>query len=352
VEDSAVTSVAFRALTSALAAAVLAFLATPPAVRAADPYQRIVVATPSPYWGYVWNPYADALHGIADIYRAQGDFLVLREKAIAMRLETRYKQLALHKAELEHCEWVRDFRLNWTNRAKESQSKSEIDRSRNLYADPSEIFQARPLNSLYDKLRLRRDLPTEGSTPVEADWLSHINTTVVDGRGNAGLLKLAKLPWPTLLRQPEFRQERERINELFQRARELQLSTERDSDALFDVVKEMRGLVNGLQTRLPQLLQAHRYDPDWGARYYGEATTFVREQLPATVMILEKDDQSFLLQPLQGKTVAELVQYMAKKGVRFAPATKGGESHYIALHLALAKEVNRLLDNQPTANRP
>ena len=347
------TSGAFRALTPPLAAAaVLAFLTTLPAVRAADPYQRIVVATPSPYWGYAWNPYADALHGIADIYRAQGDFLVLRERAIAMRLETRYKQLALHKAELEHCEWVRDFRLNWTNRAKASQFNSELDRSRNLYADPSEIFQARPLNILYDKLRIQRDLPTEGSTPVDAECLSHINTTVVEGRGNAGLLKLAKLPWPTLLRLAEFRQERERIDQLFQRARELQLSTEGDSDARFDAVREMRGLVNGLQAGLPQLLQAHRYDPDWSARYYGQATTFLRQELPEMLMILEKPNQGFLLQPLQGKTVAELVKYMADRGIRFAPATEGGQSYYIALHLAFAKEVNRLLENRPAVNRP
>jgi hypothetical protein len=67
---------------------------------------------------------------------------------------------------------------------------------------------------------------------------------------------------------------------------------------------------------------------------------------------LEQPDAAYYLNPLQGRTVAELVDYMKKNGIRFAPATNGCERFYVSLHRALASEVTRLQSSSSSLKNP
>ena len=75
-----------RAFAVAVASVASLYAFAPPAAAqsrgSGDPYEVVVTTAPSPYWGYTYHPYATTpLHGVADIVRAQGDFLIKKEEA-------------------------------------------------------------------------------------------------------------------------------------------------------------------------------------------------------------------------------------------------------------------------------
>jgi hypothetical protein len=318
---------------------VLVSFCYPKVAAAGDPYQVIISTAPSPYWGYVYNPYYSALHGAAALVRAQGDFLIKREQAALVREQVRRAKLVTRHAELQAWEWERDFRVNSFNRDRERVRQAEVERNIH-FPDVTEIVRAGPLNSLLDQLKLQPALLSMGSTTVESVWLEHVHVTV-DGRGNVGLLKTDKLFWPQLLLLPQFAEDRRKINELFATAKEQALAPSTYAERLHEVLLDLSRRVADLQTRIAAGLKKGGDDPAWNPRHFVEAMKFLKDMADA-IVILEKPDAGYYLKPLQGSNVAELVTHMKKQGIRFAAATNGDEQYYVALHRALADEVRRL----------
>ena len=83
-------------------------------------------------------------------------------------------------------------------------------------------------------------------------------------------------------------------------------------------------------------LRSNRNDL-WSPSDFVDARRSLKEFSDALQM-LKRRDAAFYLTPLQGRSVAELVQFMNDKGLYFAPATTGSERDYVALHRALAQE--------------
>jgi hypothetical protein len=350
-----------RSLTACAACAaglLLGASRTPAQVSGLDPYTRTVVTAPSRYWGYTYQPYADPisgpLHAAADAVRAggdylraEGDYLTKKLEAASLREDVRQKKLVTRRQELEHWEWERDFRKNELNRQLERERERQVEYNRN-FPSAAEITGAGPLVSLYDELKKRPDLPAEGSTKVEAEWLRQIHVTV-SGRGNIGLLKGDKIIWPRLLFRPSFGDDRDRIEMLLERAKKLALAKDRDQEKLDQTLDGLESAVRACQARLDREIHDGVNDPDCNPRHQIEGLKFLRQVTDAT-FILEKPDAAYYLNPLQGNTVAELVGYMKKNGLTFAPATVGCERAYVALHRALADEVNRIKNQESPSN--
>src|SRR5262249_38607561 len=90
--------------------ACLAFFSSGSAQPAAtDPYRITIVTAPSPYWGYTRSPYGSYLHGVADLTRANAEYLVRTQEAAQEREKTRRMKLETRKAELEHIRWEKNF---------------------------------------------------------------------------------------------------------------------------------------------------------------------------------------------------------------------------------------------------
>jgi hypothetical protein len=304
-----------------------------------DPYKVVVVATPSPYWGYTYNPYASALHGVAAIIHAKGDFLVKKQEAALRREQVRRAKLVTRRLELEHWEWERDFKAGALNRERERVHKAEVERARTL-PPLTEILAAVPHNRIFDELRKRPDLPSAGSIAVQPEWLAHIHVTV-DGRGNMGLLKDDHIFWPQLLMRSDFTATRERIDQLLALAKQQAIESQSYSRVDPDVLRELRQRVAACMKRINNEVASGVEDTAWNARHYIESRRFLRHVSDA-IFVLEKPNAAMYLNPLRGATVAELIANMKKEGIRFAPATVGCERYYIALHRALADEVTRL----------
>lgn len=303
-----------------------------------DPYKGVITTSPSPYWGYTYSPYGDAV-------RAEGDFLIKKQEAALLREQVRQKKLETRRLELEHWEWERDFRLHALNREQKSLREAQVEYNRN-FPPLTQILAAGSLNSLLDELVKRPELPAAGSTPLDADGLAHVHVTV-DGRGNIGLLKDDKISWPQILLRSDFADDRERMAQLLARAKEQVLVSQSKPEVLHD----LRAVVKVCDTRLGEEIRNGTSDAGWNTRHYIEGLRFLK-QVGDAIFLLEKPDAAFYLKPLEGKTVAELVAYMKKEGVRFAPATEGCERYYVALHRALADEVTRLQNQEPAAKKP
>jgi hypothetical protein len=338
----------------AVGAIGLALCAAPS--RAADPYRRIVVARPSPYWGYTYMPYVESpLHGMADIVRSQGDwmrahgdYLIKNQQASMLREKVRQEHLVTRKKELEYLEWERDFRnMSYNNELRrERERKVEYNLK---YTAQSEIYTAMPLNSLYGELKMKRPelLGEAGSIQIEPDVLEHIHVTV-SGRANIGLLKDDRIIWPRLFFRSSFREYREKFEEQLLRAKELALAQDRNQADLAQVLDDLQHTIRVCRERLDREIKSGFDDPDCNPCHQINGMRFL-ERLTDTIFALEKPDAAYYLKPLQGKTVAELVTNMKKSGLQFAPATVGCERYYVALHGSLADEVTRIryLESSP-----
>ncbi len=317
--------------------------------RYGDPYQRVVIATPSPYWGYTYSPYASMLHGAAEVTRANGDYFIKTQEASLKREQVRQAKLVTRRLQLEQWAWERDFRAEQLQHERERVHKAEIERARTL-PPLTEILAAIPHNRIFDELRQLPDLPREGSMKVEPEWLAHIHVSV-DGRGNLGLLKDDRIFWPQLLTRSDFRGTCERIEQLFARAKEQALQPQSYSRIDPQLLFELRQRVADCTKQFDREWASPDVDPAWNERHFTEANRFLKD-VRAAVYVLEKPNAAMFLNPLRGATVAELVGHMKKEGIRFAPATLGCERYYIALHRALADELTRLKQQEPSHQKP
>jgi hypothetical protein len=98
-----------------------------------------------------------------------------------------------------------------------------------------------------------------------------------------------------------------------------------DLEALEQTVSAMRERLAGMIQDVPdpQYIRAKRFLVD----------------LQSGIKVLHQPDAANYFSPMYGpesKSVRELVQYMSKNGLRFAPATAGDETAYLAFYQALA----------------
>jgi hypothetical protein len=297
-----------------------------------NPYQTVVGRVRSPYWGYAYNPYGDLLYGAADLVRAQGELLLQNQRAALLNHEVKRAKLETRRKELEHREWERDFLSGSLERERQRVQATEEERARK-HPPLTEILSAKSLNDLLDHLQRQGDLAVSGSVRVEAEWLPHIHFTSAQG-GNLGLLKDKTLFWPLLLRRSDFRAECKGMDDTVALLKKQLLAkgyVEAD-----DLIAAL-GQLAELQKQVRQQVRATSADaPVWSPSTFIEAQRYLGD-LKDAFSLLKHKEAAFYLNPLQGRTVAELVQYMKSNGLRFARATDGCERHYLALHQALAE---------------
>jgi hypothetical protein len=211
------------------------------------------------------------------------------------------------------------------NDERERIGREEARRSRNQ-PPLTEIWSGKALNDL---LAVAAQCRTGPDVAIDPDILKQINLTAGDG-GNFGLLKNGgKLSWPLALRgmkdSGELREELQvAVSKAYGDARdgkEVDLATIQKIDE--DLARLHRLLVkNVAAVPFPQ---------------YSEAKTYLK-QLDDAVTILKKGTAAKFINgdvTPRARTVAELVAFMSRTGLRFAPATANERAAYTALHQAL-----------------
>ena len=193
-------------------------------------------------------------------------------------------------------------------------------------ASATTVWAATDLNALLDDLKdhpnwAGRDLPLSEAV------MRHINIGPAKSYANAGMLKNNRR-WPELLQRDEFQAEKNQIEtlipKLVSQAKEGAVKTD-DLQVLDETVKTVRERLAGLIQEVP--------DPA-----YIRAKRFLSD-LQSGIKVLRQPDAAGYFSPVYSpkvNTVQELVRYMTKNDLRFAPATTGDEAAYLVFYRALA----------------
>jgi hypothetical protein len=193
----------------------------------------------------------------------------------------------------------------------------------------AEIWSGDALNSLLQHLIKQQGAGLKGPrVDLDEDNLRKINVTSGTG-GNIGLLRDGgQLQWPPALQRKEFTDAEETLKKL-----------------LPDAVNQVKfnnplpgGLRKDIQASLDSLNDTlYRSISDLSPTQYIEARRYLNFLADGFRALQDPNAANYLNNKwaAKGKTVAELVKYMADNGLRFAQATPGDEAAYVALHMAL-----------------
>jgi hypothetical protein len=285
-----------------------------------NPYGYGNYTLPDPFSGY--------LKGTADVINAQGKYLVNTQQAYLMKEQVRATQIENRRRVFD--EWLYE-RANTPslNDERERIIREEVRRSRN---DPPlpEIWSAKALNDLLADAQKLQGRKIQGpNVPLDEEVLKKINLTKGDG-SNFGLLKNdGKLNFPLALRgldgARELREELQvAITKAYNDAKE-------GKNVDVATIQKIDDNTNKLQNMLVKNVGSVPFSQ------YSDAKTYLK-QLDDAVKVLKKGDAAEFINgnmTPKASNVGELIEFMSRKGLQFAPATGNEQAAYMALHKAL-----------------
>jgi hypothetical protein len=192
-----------------------------------------------------------------------------------------------------------------------------------------DIVSAQSLNTMLNILQKKMDKDFQGPPiPLDEDVVRHINVKPPSGDGNPGILKNeGRLSWPLVLRGPQYKADRDILNDLTPNVYDQAVTGKVEAETLEKMTAAVKRLNMQLVDNIKDLTPAQ----------YSEARRFLNNFEDALSLLRQPGSGDFFtLKAAKGKNIGELVQHMLKKGVVFAPAVAGDEAAYVAVHRALA----------------
>lgn len=272
--------------------------------------------------------YQGYLSGAAQLTNAQGKYWRTIAQARILNQEAQRSRLQTRRAQIEEAEYERAHMPD-PEKIRQNQLARELDRAR-VSPPLTEVWSGRSLNSLLRHLMAQQGQNVKGPTvPLNEDTLKSINLTAGDTRGNVGLLKdKGALQWPQPLQGEAFKDAREDLSRQMRHAvQTIQGNPTAEESTINDLQADLKKLSETLEASVSSL------SPD----QYIEAKRYLR-LLNNSVTALKDRNVSNLLNDNwrpKSKSVAELVKFMAEKGLWFAPATPSDEPAYLALYHAM-----------------
>src|SRR5579885_733552 len=277
----------------------------------------------SPYYGY----YPSGLYGVADVINAQGKFAVNIQQANVTREQ--YHQMQVDTRRRIYEEWKYEQQdqktLEQIRREAQQQAYARAVNNPTLI----EVWDGDALNKILDHAIKAQAKGMAGPTvKLDDDALAKVNFSFGTG-GNIGLLRNSgQLEWPAVLQERDFDHDRVDVQRLLKDAVD-QVKRENgrvDAGTINRLTKVLGEMNSKLTARVGEL------PPD----QYMEAKRYLNNLQAARQALSQPDVGALLNARPDAKTVGELVKYMAKNGLRFAPASPGNEGAYKALHTQLA----------------
>jgi hypothetical protein len=282
-------------------------------------------------YGYGESPLGGFLRGAADVTNAEGRMLIQIQQARLLKQQVAREKVENRRRIFDN--WL--YEREKTPTAEDDRQKDlEIQLRRSLNDPPvGEVWSGQALNTLLTDIqkKLGKDNRTDIQGPpinLDDDTLRHLNVTGFQGKGNPGLLKNeGRLNWPLALRGPQFKAERELLNDLAPSVYDQAIAGRVDGTTLESMTNAVKKLSQTLAENIKDLTPAH----------YSEARRFLSNFDDALALLRQPGAGDYFTQKApKGKTILDLVQHMSSKGLQFAPATAGDEPAYVAVHRALA----------------
>jgi hypothetical protein len=300
----------------------------------------------SPWSGWGWydsNAIGETLRGMASVINAEGTYLmqvqdsrIRYEQWQQARLDTRRRSIEEFLYERALVPTGEDLR--------ESMQRYELRIAMN--SPPlNEVLSGESLNTIFRDLRTKLASGAKGQPmPLDPAILKQINLTSNSG-GNLGVLKNVRdggtLRWPLALQGEAYQEEVKRLN---QRAAEALKLAEFKNQVDAGTIRDMMEDVNRLRAKISANIN------DLTPSQYSTASRFLKQLEDAFKALQQPDIGDYLGQKYmaQGKNVGDLLDFMMRKGLTFAPAVNGDEGAYQALHTFLVGFANTLQGSQTT----
>jgi hypothetical protein len=295
------------------------------AVGQTNPYVRPPAYYPGyPYpGGFYPGTIGGAYYGQADLVRAQGELTIMteqarseREKANQAKLETKRKafdQMMYEKA-------------NTPTLTEDLQYEAGLSTQRLIASPmPAEIAAGKTLNAMMPMIASLSLKGAQGPViPLNQNQLHYLNVTVGKEGPTLGMLSDggAKLNWPLGLQGPKQEKVAAQIPVLVSEARTGSV----DAKLYREVTNQLSQINEDLRK------QFHKEEIDGGE--FLECRRFL-DSLTQSVQALRSPTSQRVLDgsyAAKGRTVPELVDYMTKNGLSFAPSNPGQEAVYQAMH--------------------
>jgi hypothetical protein len=286
----------------------------------------------NPYSSY-YDPFGGYFRGVADLTSAYGKYEIDHNRARLLNQEVERSRIETRRKIFD--EW-RYERANMPTAEDVRKRNNEIELTRARRDPPlAEVLTGSTLNSLLSHLKEAHAKGQRGPTTLalDADTLQKINVTSGHG-GNLGVLKPfatgGKLNWPLSLRAPVFDQLRRRVEsnaaDAIDRAK---INGQVDAAVMKDLLDDVKQLHRTLEDSVGDLSPGQYIE---GKRYLNLLDDAMRAvQDPNVKNYLNNGSYA-----AKGKTVADLIDNMAKHGLTFAAATPGDEAAYRAVQTYLA----------------
>jgi hypothetical protein len=290
-------------------------------------------------WGYgmglgnvqwMMNPYQGYLQGAASLTRANAEYYQTLQQAKLTRQEAIRSSLETRRAMIEEAEWERAHMPD-PEKIRKRTLERELTTAR-ISPPPTDIWSGRALNALLRHLITQLGDGAKGPRlPISEDVAKHINVKVGDSVGNVSLLKNnGDLNWPESLQGSAFKDSREQINSLMQRAyKSADSGNNPDPATLNDLQAQYRKLREILRNNVSELKPDEYIEAN---KYLNEVAQTIKGLQDPNVIHHFND----VWKPRKARSVHDLVLHMREKGLLFAPASEDDRAAYIALYHALA----------------
>jgi hypothetical protein len=283
------------------------------------------------YGGYYEDPYAGYLRGAADVTNANGRYMIQTQQARLLQTQADMSKLDLRRRILEE---ARLERKNWLNPEAERVKDIQNSYVRATNEPPmSEILSGQSLNDLYNhayKLQEQGQIATPKilgpEVQLDGDLLKKINLTGSGSSGSLGLLKdRGKLTWPLVLQGTDYEKDRTRLSTLAADAvQQISINNPVSPATIRDMTGNLRRLNEALVRNVGEISPSEYVE---AKRYLNSLDSAIKALSDANV-----GNQLNQTWAAQGKNVAELINFMTQKGLKFAPATPGDEPAYRSLY--------------------
>lgn len=284
----------------------------------------------SPYYNpYLSNydPFGGYFRGIGDLTIAYGKYQIDYQRARLLNQEVERSIMDSRRRFWEEMRLERAMQPTADDLINQNRER-ELARARKQPQD-TDITSGKSLNILLAHAKASHARNQFGPPiSIEADVLKRVNVT--SGNGNIGLIRNGgKLQWPAVMRGDPYEKATQSlefaIDDAINRAR---INGRVDANIVKDMEKDLQTLHAALDQNIGKMLLSEHTAANRYLNMVEDAITALKD--PQVANYFNKKYEA------QGRTVRDLVDYMAREGLSFAASAPGDEGGYRALQTYLS----------------
>ena len=287
-----------------------------------------------------YNNQGSYLSGAADVINAQGNYLNARQQALQARQGVKQSEIDTRRKLFDQ----RMYEMKNTptsNQIRERNRQLQFERAMNS-PPTTEVVGGSSLNTILSNLQSFGISSSMGPViPIPQTVLNRINLASTSSNGTttstAMLRGAGKISWPFSLQEPMFDKLREAIDTQFAQA----FNEASNGNLQAAIFRDLTASVSALDGKVRTSANVMSAPDFIEARQFTTSLTSSVNALRDPKLVQTANAG----QKLEGTTVAEVVDFMTRNGLTFAPANDGDGGVYMALHQSFVTYSNLVMSS-------